>query len=76
MMPFTDELLGRLKESIAMAKQREGYPWHVWGPRLGSLVARLEAAERCLGRGTVYCAICCCDDCNSNIAAWEKSAGK
>jgi hypothetical protein len=74
---FTNSDLKRLKEETT----------HHGGGRCGvgceyplidilGLLARLEAAERCLIPGTDYCVVCCCEDCQVNKEAWRRSCGE
>jgi hypothetical protein len=75
--PFTNEDLQRLKafrlqgyHTLTAFEQNEIVDL------VDALLARLEASERCATPSTDYCALCHCEDCESNRAAWRKAAGR
>lgn len=79
-MKFTDDDLKRLKEYVNYPR---GIGTGCLDPTcvftavdIGHLLARLEAAERCLMPSTDYCVVCHCEDCEPNKEAWRKAAGK
>lgn len=72
--PFTDEDLKRLKEELERSNERESLgtisPVVVMAPHLAALVARLEAAERVLGRYPSFV------DSFPEYMEWLRQAGK
>jgi hypothetical protein len=70
-MTFSDDDLKRLKE----VANKEGMTV-IGMDDCNALLARLEAAERCLTPTTDYCMQCYCADCESNRKAWRKAWGK
>ena len=72
-MVFSDDDLKRLKKAIVDHLEARAI---AGAYELPALLARLEAAERCVYPSTDFCVICHCEDCQSNREAHRKAAGK